>query len=141
MEINKRFDVREVSNMKLDVVSSVKYPWSEHLKKKGSSDSGTIFELSFILSIIYLGICIESWGRYSLDLIECHVNHSMRPFLFWTWPPSNLFVEGGLAGWDARAAGCYRTEIMDGEMGQCPSLTKQDCLLLTQSFHIFSVDR
>ena len=115
-EINMRSDGREVSNMKMLVLSNI-LVWT--LWKK--VQTWELFGWQSVLSTIYHGICIESIGRYPVEETICYDGHSMKPSLSLAFISADLFVRN--VGW--WCVGFVRQEGAEqwgwlGEVGAMP---------------------
>jgi hypothetical protein len=115
-------DGREVSNMKMNVLSNILI-WT----LESEVQTQERFGLTFVLSTIYLDICIETCGRYLMVQTRCLFDHSMRPFMSCAFVLADLLC--GMRAGDVVFVG-QRVAGQGGDdwrrPGRCPGLLRHD---------------
>ena len=129
--INMRSDGREVSNMKMVVLSNI-LVWT--LRKEVQTLE--LFGWQSVLSTICHGICIDFFGRYPVEETICHDGHSMTPFVSCAFVPAGLFLqnEGGWCEGFVRQEGTEQWGDDWERSGQCPKLPSLDWLVIDAVF-------
>ena len=131
-EINVRSDGREVSNMKMVVLSNI-LVWT--LRKEVQTLE--LFGWQSVLSTICHGICIDFFGRYPMEETICHDGHSMTPFVSCAFVPAGLFLQNE-GGW---CEGFVRQEVTEqgGWLGEVGAMSQTAQNRLFGHWHRLSI--